>query len=66
MMISYAKWLERNFDPVPPISTARKWIAAKLVYPLPRKVGRTYYVDENAVYGASVKPRLVDRIPKAA
>lgn len=62
MKISLEKWAEKNFDPAPHISTLRAWVRQAKIYPQPQKLGRAYYVDENAVFALNAKPRLVDRI----
>jgi len=63
MKIRLDKWLEKEFDPPPKIRTARLWIKAGKIYPAPVKVGRSYYVDENAVFAdGQTRPRLVDRV----
>ncbi|ATI27993.1 MULTISPECIES: excisionase [Ralstonia solanacearum species complex] len=64
MKISLAKWGARNFDPPPHISTLRAWARQGKIYPPPMKVGRAYYVDENAVHVSEIErgPRLVHRL----
>lgn len=65
MKISLEKWAERNFDPPPAIRTARLWIKAGKIYPPPVKVGRAYYVEQNAVFQDGVaRPSLASRIPQ--
>jgi hypothetical protein len=62
MKVRLDEWLKREFDPPPPIRTARLWINAGKIYPAPKKIGRSYYVEEGAVFrGAIEKPRLVHR-----
>lgn len=62
MRVRLDKWLSDNFDPPPAIRTARLWINAGKIYPAPVKVGRSYYVEQNAVFRDGIqKPRLVDR-----
>ncbi|VVD29967.1 excisionase [Paraburkholderia dioscoreae] len=63
MKIRLDKWLEKEFDPPPKIRTARLWIKAGKIYPVPVKVGRSYYVEENAVFAdAYQRPRLAERL----
>lgn len=50
MKVRLDKWLEANFDPAPAIRTARIWINAGKIYPAPVKVGRSYYVEQNATF----------------
>ncbi|MCY1301381.1 Excisionase-like protein [compost metagenome] len=66
MKISLEKWGAKNYDPAPHIDTLRKWAREGRIYPPAAKVGRAYYVDENAVHISEVmrRPRLVDRIMK--
>ncbi len=62
MKIRLDEWLKREFDPPPAIRTARLWIKASKIYPPPMKVGRSYYVEQNAVFRDGVeRPRLVHR-----
>ncbi|GAQ29090.1 excisionase [Ralstonia insidiosa] len=62
MKISLAKWGALNFDPSPHIDTLRAWARAGKIYPPATKAGRSYYVDEHAVFATDVRPRLVHRI----
>ena len=63
MKIRLDQWLARNFDPPPAIRTARLWINAGKIYPPPVKVGRSYYVDQNATFqDGQTRPRLAQRI----
>lgn len=63
MKVRFDEWLKQNFDPVPHIQTARRWISQGKVYPQPIKVGRAYYVEKNAVYQDGVTgSRLAQRI----
>jgi hypothetical protein len=58
-------WLARQFDPPPVIGTARIWIRQGKIWPAPIKVGRAYYVEENATFqDANLRPTLAQRIPK--
>lgn len=65
MKIRLDEWLRRNYDPPPAIRTARLWINAGKIYPVPEKVGRSYYVEENATFqgGLTVRAPLASRIP---
>jgi predicted site-specific integrase-resolvase len=57
------EWLKRNFDPPPAIRTARLWINAGKIYPPPVKVGRSYYVEQNAVFQDGIaRHSLIKRI----
>lgn len=43
-------WLQRNFDPPPDIRNAKLWIKQGRIYPPPIKMGRSYYVEQDAAY----------------
>lgn len=64
MKIRLDKWLEREFDPPPAIRTARLWIKQGKIYPPAVKVGRSYYVEQEATYvdGTTTRPRLAERV----
>jgi hypothetical protein len=63
MKIRLDEWLKREFDPPPAIRTARLWINAGKIYPAPVKVGRSYYVEQGAVFqDGNVRPSLVQRV----
>lgn len=46
-MISLDKWAQR-FDPKPHPNTLRNWTRDGKIFPPPIKIGRSYYVKENA------------------
>jgi predicted site-specific integrase-resolvase len=62
MRIKLEAWAARNFDPAPHIDTLRLWARTGKLYPPPIKAGRSYYVDENAVFSGDARPRLIHRI----
>jgi hypothetical protein len=63
MKIRLDEWLKLEFDPPPAIRTARLWINAGKIYPAPVKVGRSYYVEQNAVFQDAVaRPSLAQRV----
>ncbi|MGF6777839.1 excisionase [Paraburkholderia sp. GAS334] len=63
MKIRLDEWLKREFDPPPAIRTARLWIKAGKIYPPPVKVGRSYYVEQNATFvDSQTRPTLADRV----
>lgn len=65
MKIRLDEWLKREFDPPPAIRTARLWINAGKIYPAPVKVGRSYYVEQNATFqDRAMRAPLAQRIPK--
>ena len=64
MKITLSKWAARNYDPPPHISTLRAWARDGKLYPPAQKIGKAYYVDENAVHVSEIEsaPRLVHRL----
>lgn len=63
MKIRLNLWLERQFEPAPKMCTALRWIKQGKIYPTPVKIGKAYYVDQDAVFNDGIqKPRLVHRI----
>ena len=64
MKISLSKWAARNYDPPPYIGTLRAWAREGKIYPPAQKIGKAYYVDENAVHVSELEtaPRLVHRL----
>lgn len=65
MKLRLDNWLARHFDPPPAITTARGWIRDGKIWPAPVKVGRAYYVDENATFqDRQTRPSLASRIPR--
>lgn len=63
MKIRLDDWLQRQFDPPPAITTARNWVHQGKIWPVPVKVGRAYYVDENATFqNGDVRPTLAQRV----
>jgi hypothetical protein len=47
--VTLIRWAER-FDPVPHENTLRNWAREGKIYPSPIKIGRSYYVKENAIH----------------
>ena len=65
MKLRLDEWLKRQFEPAPAIRTARLWIRDGKIWPPPVKVGRAYYVDQNATFqDRSTRPSLAQRIQK--
>jgi predicted site-specific integrase-resolvase len=65
MKLRLDAWLAQEFNPAPAIRTARIWIREGRIYPPPVKVGRAYYVDQNATFqDRSTRPSLAQRIQK--
>nr|WP_250502786.1 excisionase [Caballeronia sp. AZ7_KS35] len=65
MKVRLDEWIKRHFEPAPAIRTARLWIRDGKIYPPPIKVGRSYYVEDNATYqDRSIRPSLAQRIAR--
>lgn len=65
MKLRLDEWLMREFSPAPAIRTARLWIRDGKIFPPPVKVGRAYYVDENATFqNRQTRPTLAQRIAR--
>lgn len=65
MKLRLDEWLTRQFSPAPAIRTARLWIRDGKIYPPPMKVGRSYYVEENATFqDRQTRPTLAQRISR--
>lgn len=47
--ITLRKWGER-LDPPPCDETLRRWVRDCRIFPIPEKIGRAYYVEEDARY----------------
>jgi hypothetical protein len=63
MKVRLDEWLKREFDPPPAIRTARLWINAGKIYPPPVKIGRSYYVEQNAVFNdGTARQSLAQRV----
>lgn len=65
MKVRLNDWLCKNFAPPPAIRTARLWIRDGKIYPPPVKVGRAYYVEQNAQFLDGSTPRLAQRLGAA-
>ena len=49
-LLTLEAWAEHHFGVPPHPNTLRKWARDGFIQPAPKKVGRGYLVDENAVY----------------
>lgn len=60
-------WAALHFDPAPTDNTLRTWARSGRIYPMPIKVGRSYYVEQDAQHIAEVTKgvRLVDRLRRS-
>lgn len=48
--ITLEAWAAERYTPPPSIHTLRRWARECRIFPLPEKIGRTYYVDPDARY----------------
>ena len=62
--ISLHTWLAQNYavGEAPHINTARRWCHDGLIYPLPEKQGREYYLMPEARYVGRNGPTLLERM----
>jgi len=69
--IPLAEWAAKHYDPPPTAWMLRKWARDGEISPPPEKVGKSYYVREDARRGAEVsneppaRVSLVDRLRAA-
>ena len=65
--ITLLAWGSANFDPAPSLWTLRRMAREGRIEPAPVKVGKAYFVPENAqAVDPSRKPTLLERIRKVA
>lgn len=50
MKITLKAWAEARYKPPPHKKTLQRWARDGWIYPMPELVGKTYYVEENAVF----------------
>lgn len=48
--ITLKAWADQRFDPPPNIKTLQRWARDCWIFPVPEKVGKTYYVEPSAVF----------------
>ncbi|RUR65873.1 excisionase [Variovorax guangxiensis] len=62
--IRLTAWAALHFDPPPAERTLRLWGREGRVIPPPLKIGRTYYIDQDAQHVAEIAAvgRLVNRL----
>lgn len=68
MKIPLHQWAARRYDPVPPIFTLRRWARDGELGPTAERVGKLWYVDENAERLSVLVPSgqdLVSRLKRA-
>lgn len=64
--VSLLKWAEKHFDPIPNIAYLRNLARTNQIEPKPRKLGKMWYVKENAEFIgpqnhlASIDPSIID------
>jgi hypothetical protein len=56
--ITLIEWAAARYDPAPSAWVLRAWVRDGQIYPTPEKVGRTYYVEQNARRVNPQQPRL--------
>jgi Excisionase-like protein len=68
MKVTLPQWAALQFrEGAPHIKTLRRWCCEGKIFPVPQKLGRTYYVEENARYvGNFNDPEFMGRIRDAA
>ena len=50
-MITLADWARANYGQKPPhVNTLRRWCRDGKIFPIPRKHGRSYFLEETARY----------------
>lgn len=67
-LIPLDTWARQTYgEHAPSIYTLRRWARDGKIYPMPKKHGRTYFVQGNAAYVDDYnEPSLVSRIRVAA
>lgn len=65
MKIPLCDWASKHYSPPPSNWTLRRWAREGRIYPAPEKIGKTYYVDENATYLSDSPASLVQRLRAA-
>ena len=43
-------WAAERFDPPPNIKTVQRWARDCWIYPVPEKVGKSYWVEPDAIF----------------
>lgn len=49
-LITLQEWASSTFEQPPSVYTLRRWVKDGKIYPAPKKIGRTYYVQPGAQY----------------
>lgn len=58
-------WADARYSPPPSAWTLRRWARDGEIHPMPEKVGRTYYVREDARRLTAAPLSLVERLRSA-
>lgn len=64
--ITLTAWAAKHFDPPPVENTLRIWARNGRIVPAPLKIGRTYFVEPDAIHIAEAvnAGRLVERLKR--
>lgn len=67
MKITLAEWAARHYTPAPTPWVLGQWRRASQIHPAPERVGREWYVEEDAerLTADSLRPSLVRRLKSA-
>lgn len=65
--ITLQAWAARHFEQPPVENTLRIWARQGRIVPTPIKIGRTYYVEQDALHIAEIADaqRLVNRLKRS-
>jgi predicted site-specific integrase-resolvase len=58
--ITLEAWAQPQFSPPPSLHTLRRWARDCWIYPVPEKVGRTYYVERHARFIGRDHSKIAD------
>lgn len=65
-MVLLTEWGQARFSPPPSLWTLRKMARDRRISPAPVKIGKAYYVEQDAtVIDPSARPTLVQRLRHA-
>lgn len=64
--ITLEAWGKANYDPPPSMWTLRRWARDGEIHPMPEKVGKFYYVREDARRLTGAADDLVSRLQATA
>lgn len=63
--IKIEEWASARYSPPPSLWVLRRWVRDGEIHPMPEKVGRSYYVREDARRITTAPMSLVDRLTAA-